>query len=318
MSQTKQQPLCGAVPGGALVAVLNREPCDLPEGDHKNHHFPVRLSNAAIAADQAQPPAQPLVYSTDNRLKEKQEYYRYGDSGITYKIAPPLPDDVAQAMRDEGLDQKYRILWLGCAVVRQRENDPNPVIRGDRRACEVAMRRIGGRLVPWLQPKKLYMRTRQPQGFKYEDSLGVMQSVKRPDLLPDGVIAKADYLWIDYGALEWRIEQRNTGEELAAINLFKKDEVPAESWRSILTIRSRDGFYQEPSMEHVEILRKREWQNRNANLDEVVKADVETRSQLLEEQQAQFEAAERRELDVIADDLQSFTDRKPVSVHLGT
>lgn len=284
------------------------------------------MSSQIIITD-ADLPNSALAYSTDSRLREKQEYYQYGDSGWTYKTPPVLADDVSQAMQrpygpqGQKLSDKYRFIWLGAAVVRETEGDTRPIVRGDPNACEYQLRRIGSVMVPWLMPKKMFVRTRQPKRFFYVDGLGVQNDVTRPDLVPDSYLLQVEFMYVEFGDLEWRIERKYTGEELVTSRVFRKSEqVPSSQWRSIQTIRSKDGFYHEPCMAHVDGLIKREWEDRNLSkreLDVVTAHETAERQEIKAEEDRSRLIAERKESDAITDSHLDHAERRPASVNLG-
>lgn len=316
MIQDGQRPVfvrCGGYPqtaGGIIPGPAGAGPCPLNRG-HDGHCKPASLVGL---------PESSVVFSTDTRLKEKQEYYRYGESGWTYKTPPVLSDEVATAMKREKLTDKYRFIWLGVATVRQSEGQRTPEVRGDPNACEYQMRNINGVVVPWLMPKKMFVRTRQPSRFYYVDDLNQQHTVTRPDMVPDSYLLLIDFEYVEYGDLEWRIERKYLGHELVASNVFRKNEaVPSAQWRSILTIRSRDGLYHEPCMAHVEGLLKREYEDRNFSgkeLDEVTHRETEERAAIKAEETAAQERAERLESDAIADEHMAHAERAPASVNL--
>lgn len=212
-------------------------------------------------------------------LKQKQDYYRWPSSGWRYKEPPSLSHDVEMAMEREGLNVDYRFIWLGVDVIRQFEKDMNPVVRGDPRACRYQMRNIGfenesglvvPRVVPWLEPKKAFVHTRQLQKVYYLDDDGHRVNVARPELVPPQKITQFEFEFHHLGALEWRIEERvGEGSAVNMQTIFPGASV--EQWYSIGSIRSKRGLYQEPSILHVEDLLKRRWENLNLSKNEITK-----------------------------------------------
>lgn len=221
-------------------------------------------------------------------LEEKQTYYHYGDDvgKIRFKEPPILRPDVVAAMDHYKLNDDYRFVWMGVDVERKAEVDPKPVVRGDERAAYFELREMmavgvkGGRLVKRLTARKLFIICRQETGFSYINLDGHRVKVARWDQLPAQsqmrTIPVSEYLYHDFGALEWQMQFKLTGEEAVMAGLFHPlEEVPDVYWQCIQTI-GRDK-YQEPSLIHVTQLREREHQNRNEQLDEVVKFDIADR-----------------------------------------
>lgn len=254
-------------------------------------------------------------------LSEKQSYYTYADGSPSYKRPPTLPREVSEAMKAAerecpGISERYRFLWMGVAVYRTAEFDENPIVKGDKRACMLQPWDIYGDqscVVLRLQPRKLYIRKKEPNGYIYTNLEGHKVHVERMDQVPilakQGVVI-ADFNYVEYGHLEWRIEQRIFGAPLDKFPLF-----PGEDWMCIQTIKSADGFYQEPSVLHVQDLVKREWQNRNLRIRDVVVADYEEKMSAQEKREAAEDVESRRQIQEIVDDVFSHAERAPHSVN---
>lgn len=253
-------------------------------------------------------------------LAEKQAYYVYPDGAPRYLAPPALPREVSEAMKAAerecpGIGERYRFLWMGCSVVRKAEFDENPIVKGDKRACMLQPWDVygdGSCVVLRLQPRKLYIRKKEPNGYIYTNMDGHKVRVARADQVP--VIAKqglavADFNYVEYGHLEWRIEQRIFGQPLDPFPLF-----PGEDWMCIQTIKSADGFYHEPSVLHVQDLVKREWQNRNLRIKDVVIAEYEEKMTAQEEREKAEDIEARRQIGEIVDDVFDHAERAPRSV----
>ena len=293
---------------------------------------PVDARRLPMAITALPSPRVELVYSTDRRLRELQQYYRYPSAGLTYKTPPELPREVADAMESHGfggepLSAKYRFIWLGVATVRASETDGKPAVRGDERACKYQMYFVDNMPCLRLEPKKLHMRTRSPQWLCYRDAKGNTVRVVRPDQVPNKVNGQKpttwwQYVYTDFGALEWRIEQRVFGDDLVRAQLFKRgDDMPKEVWQSVMTIKSANGLYAEPSLLHVDDLRRREQQERSLSrfqLSEVTREEYKQRSDAAAEAEAEFERKERAAFEEICDDVIDFNLRQPRSVAVTT
>lgn len=241
-------------------------------------------------------------------LSEKKDYYRYGiQQQWCYKQPPPLSRDVTEAMIRLGLDQDYRFIWLGVAVVRTEEVDLNPVVLGDRAACRFIPMQIGTKvsngvivpdIVPWLEPKKVFVYARQQDYMYYLDDDGHQVKITRPEFAPPKKTVLFRDKFICYGQLRWRIEQRFTGQQLVDAGVYHhSQDVPSEEWRAIETIKAADDTYAEPEMWHVERLQQFAFEGRNAHLSDVVREQVLTRIKRHEEKEAAVEAEAKAEWD---------------------
>lgn len=198
-------------------------------------------------------------------LTDKQRYYRYGASGWSYKEQPTLDPDIVTAMKRDGLDETYRIIFGGVAIYRTEPTQLAGEVKGDRRATLV--NEFDGYLVPTY----VYGHARQPvrDVYVWTDDLGNRVSTVLKDLVPPGktFIIEVQYHYVSYGILNWFVEQLHEGE-----------------WHCIKRLETPEGFYYEPDMRTVMWIREREYQNRNEDLDDVVKREREVRAKFLREQ----------------------------------
>lgn len=206
-------------------------------------------------------------------LEEKRAYFIYPSSGWTYKTPPELSPDVAREMEREGLNENYRFIWCGVDVVRTSETDLAPEVRGDRRACryrkvQMGYTQIGSmrvpRIVDWLEPKNLFVNTRQPHAFFYLDDDGHRVEISQPEFVPPGKLVQVDFLFHALGRLHWRQEQRISDEQQATMHIGD------DGWVSIGTTKAKDGRYAEPTLAHVLDLVKRRSEDRNRSKKELV------------------------------------------------
>lgn len=202
-------------------------------------------------------------------LQQKQDYFTYGPNNYRIKTAPELDRDLAQALIREELDKSYRFTWGGVVIVREGpERDAPYTIRGDKNACH----EIAGR----LEPKWIYVRAKQARGVFYLDGVGAKITTTRPELVPEGYIAQVDYRYVDFGQLRWYLEQRVSGDVLVDTKIYDPHEsVPEHEWITLMCLNTKLGLYYEPGLEMIDVLKKREWQNRNADLHDVGRAQRE-------------------------------------------
>jgi hypothetical protein len=241
---------------------------------------------------------------------EKEDYYRYGPDPrkYTYKEPDVLPYEVSALMTREGLNDRWRFVWMGAAVVRVHGNtlDRHPVIKGDPRACvyrpmEVVLdglRQMG----LWLQPKDLCVRTPLPGYWYWIDDEGIRHIAEREDQLvaPEGRLAhRQDMMW-DFGHLVWTLQMKIAGEVGVKERLWSPADAPNEYWQTMKTFRnSRNNGYLQPTVRDVEyMILKREYEDRhlsNQQMRELIVKEGRERERHALEASAKQEAADNAE-----------------------
>jgi hypothetical protein len=241
---------------------------------------------------------------------ERQDYYEHSERPLRFKTPPTLNRELASAMKREGLDERYRMVWGGVVLVRTEPNGADcEIARGSRDAChEVAVKIEGSdhhRVI--LLPKYPFERAIQARGMYYTDDLNRKVCVSRPELVPAGRIGKIDYRYVDFGILRFFLEQRLAGQELVECGLYDEgDDVPAYEWIAVpglSPMNTKAGRFYEPGMELLSILQKREWQNRNADLDEVAAAQIKHNAKVEKAAEAKETKTEKAEVDLLVGDL---------------
>lgn len=211
-------------------------------------------------------------------LSERQEHFRYGSIASEWKFLEPptLDSSILEAMRREGLDEQYRIIWGGVAIYRTNPKSFSGEIKGDERATEVNSHSRR------LQPTYLYGRAKQTlrEVWVYKDGLGREVETENRDLIPAGYVCrqKKEYVYIEFGVLRWHVEAYCNG-----------------AWHWIQTIEADEGLYLDADSSIVHVLRKREHENRNEDLKEVVKRDREYRAKVRRDREA-LEEKKKREM----------------------
>lgn len=233
-------------------------------------------------------------------LKQKQAYYIYDERPYRFKQPPVLNRDLVDAMKREQLDKTYRFVWGGVVVVREEENSDSYIIaRGDK----TAMADYDG----LMMPKYIFARARQARGYCYFNDLNQKVAVTRQELVPPGRMCLVDYRYIDFGMLKWFLEFRSSASDLLAAHVYDpKEQVPEHEWTCIMPLATEAGLYYEPGVEMIEILRQREWENRNADLNALALTNIERQLKTRSESDESQEAADKAEFyqlfaDVMAD-----------------
>lgn len=229
--------------------------------------------------------------------EQKEEYYRYGEgrANWTFKEPDVLPDDVTALMKHERVDDRYRFVWMGVAVVRDAEKlTPNPVVMGDRAACVFTQYQVGYKqspniitaqalwephIVDWLMPKSLFVRVKQTAFWYWLDAQGKIHQANRPDELvaPPGVVIKPQNVLVELGHLVWQLQTKLTAHQLVDGCYYSPADAPSEYWHTLKTFRnSWNHGYLQPTVEDVDsMILKREHENRHLSpgeMRELIKA----------------------------------------------
>lgn len=244
---------------------------------------------------------------------EQQYYYRYGLDYSTWepKHQPSLPREVAEAMKREHLDDKYRFLFMGVAVVRSSEKDPHPVVIGDPRATHVVTMPMGilqgdgsvvQEYIPWLTAYRFFGRVKRIDYWYWLDDDGARHKGSRADQLiaPPGKPILRQDKFIDFGHLQWELQIKASANDLEESGLYAPGKAPGFEWQTIQTFRSPEGWYLEPDVRDVEPLVKQEWENRNAHLPDVVAKSVAARIKRYREFEAEQQSKAKEEWDAFA------------------
>jgi hypothetical protein len=228
--------------------------------------------------------------------KEKEDYFIYDTRPYRMKTPPVLSRELTDAMKRERLDKSYRFVWGGVVLVRERENGPYEIARGDA----TAIADFNG----VMMPKYLFARAKQARSYCYSDDLNRKIPVSRTDLVPPGRIAQVDYRYVDFGYLRWFLEMRAFARDLIDGRVYDpKEEVPESEWICIMRLDTKAGLYYEPGLEMMDVLRKREWENQNANLDDLAKEEAERMAKAGEERESAEEVADKNEFNLLYDDV---------------
>jgi len=230
-------------------------------------------------------------------LKRKQAYYIYGERPYRFKEAPALDRDLVNALKHEQLDKTYRFVWGGVVLVREEENSDSYVIaRGDK----TAIADYNG----LMMPKYIFARARQAKGYCYFNDLNQKVDVTRQELVPPGRVCRVDYRYVDFGMLKWFLEQRIPATELITARVYDPHEkVPEHEWTCIMPLATKAGLYYEPGLEMIEILKQREWENRNADLNAVALTNIERQLKASEESENAQDVADKKEFDLLFADV---------------
>lgn len=257
-------------------------------------------------------------------LKEKQEYYQYRERPLRFKTAPVLDATLRAALRQEQLDRAYRFVWGGVVIVREEPNSIGySLARGSMDGCQfvpVTMPRVKqvneeGPLVQHevrqiLMPKYIHERARQARSFCYYDDLNRKISVAREELIPVGRLSRIDYRYVDFGRLYWHLEVRANAEELINARVYNaQDDVPEEDWTCIMVLKTKKSLYYEPGLEMIEVLQRREWENRNENLKDVARVMMQQRAKRDLERDLAEAAAETKQFNELFDDVARNVER---------
>lgn len=231
-------------------------------------------------------------------LARRQQYYQFDKDPLEFKMPPDLDRGLLEAMKREGLDKKYRFVWGGVVLVRDEAYGRSfTLARGSMDAC-MPDSRTG------MTPKYLFRRQRQLKTHYYFNDQRKRVNVPRADMIPEDRISLVEYQWIDFGILRWFLEVRQTGAQLKDINFFSAGEdIPAEDWVTVSMLQTKNALYYQPDVDFVEVLRKREYQNRNADLKQVGAADAKAAANAREEREKQAEIAAKAEFDLLYDDI---------------
>lgn len=228
--------------------------------------------------------------------RSKEDYYIYDTRPYRMKDAPTLNPELALALRNERLDKKFRFVWGGVVLVREEENsDFYTIARGDK----TAIRECNG----VMMPKYIYARALQARGYCYYDDLNRKVAVTREEFIPAGRISRVDYRYVDFGILRWFLERRSTGQELVDARLYDpKERVPEHEWVCVMKLETKAGYYYEPGLEMIEVLQKREWEDKHADLEELaVQQMVRDEEARIAAEEAD-EAAGAKEFDLVYQD----------------
>lgn len=244
---------CGCKVGGRLARPLGAI------GGHKL--LPSKIPDRSLP--------QNLEFSDHFSTKEKQEYYCYNSRPYRMKTPPKLGANLAQALKRERLDKTYRFVWAGVVIVREEPNsDFFTIARGDRNATHVVNKVV--------LPKYPWARATQARGFFYYNDLSQKICTQREEFVPKDRVARVDYRYVDFGILKWMLEQRIDGAELVKARVYDaKEDVPESQWICVMPLETTNGLYYEPGVEMIEVLQKREWENRNRNLKEVAREEMQ-------------------------------------------
>lgn len=261
-----------------------------------------RLHAAAPAGENALTPvaaiAQPAIAWNDHlTFREKQDYYIYDTRPYRMKHPPKLNPELVQALKNEKLDKLYRFVWGGVVIVRETENsDFFTIPRGDRNATHV----VNGVVLP----RYPFARAQQARGFYYTDALNHKVCVTREEFIPKEYTARVDYRYVDFGVLKWHLEQRTDAEQLIQSGVYDaKEQVPNDQWVCLLALETKNHRYYEPGLEMIEVLQKREWQNRNVDLRQVAALEMERMEKARLARAAKDEEAGDAEFDLLFDDV---------------
>lgn len=241
-----------------------------------------------------------------SRLGQLQRYYIYDSEPLRFKKEPELNRDLVKAMKREGLDRDYRFTWGGVVIVREEPNGKKyQIARGSKDACEVLPNGM-------LLPRYLFRRCRQARGVYYFNDLNQRVAVLKPELVPPGKIALVDYRYVDFGVLKWHLETRASGQTLIEAGVYSAKDAPNEEWVCIGRLHS-DELYYEPGLEMIDVLKKREWENKNQSLKDVAKQTMTALAKSRAEREVQEAEAEEKEFNQLYDDVERRTVNHPVA-----
>lgn len=230
-------------------------------------------------------------------LSDKQDYFKYGTEKWSYKQPPSLDDSLVQGMKREGFDKNYRVIWGGVAIYRTEAETLTGEIRGDRRATRINEDNQR------LQPSYLFGRARQPvkEWCCYSDDDGHKVRTTVENLVPPGKFIRweMDFQYVEYGILNWFLEYLYEGE-----------------WHCLKRLETPEGLYYEPDVRTLEMIRKREYENENEDLNEVAERERLIMAKISQERAAIEERKKRAMIDaMVADQLRRAEARRVYSLN---
>lgn len=238
------------------------------------------------------------AFSTFSTLKDKQDYYQYVGRPIRMKEAPTLDKGLVDAMKRERLVRAYRFVWGGVVLVREEPNSPGfTIARGHRNACHD----VNG----VFMPKYIYQRARQARGYFYYNDLNQKVCTPREEFIPPDKLARVDYRYVDFGILKWHLEQRANAETLINSGVYDaRENVPESEWTCVMVLKSKAGLYYEPGLEMIEVLQKREWENRNMSLKDIAAGMMQRTAKARLEKEETEDKADKKEWDQLYADVE--------------
>lgn len=232
-------------------------------------------------------------------LSEKQDYYRYGASDWRYKEPPALDLLVRAEMEAHPELENYRFIFGGVAIYRDEPAGQIVELKGDPEAVEPNM------TTGIIEPRYMHGKVRQVFRHAFKDDLGRVVHTTRPDLLPKEVVSWEVSSYVMYGICRWFVEQKVSAEVAVGAGAYRKDDpnLREHVWYTIDTFESPEGLYTEPDPLYVQRLVKREHENRNENLADVVKRDRKIRLAAIQARTEREDAMKKKEWDAMFGDV---------------
>lgn len=251
-------------------------------------------------------------------LTEKQKKFEYRTERDLYEHRAPCdPAEWNKVLgeiggQDEFGDNRLRLVWGGT----QKKNGYKQTANGSQEAQVLSYKDI-------ISERKIL------KGYEYKNDQNKVVFVNRADDAPSGVIVSAVYEYLEFGLLRWVLERKYTVQELVeeqmrpdplteeGRNYGRKQMMrtiaptnPRGEYFRIRALETPDGLYCEPTEQWYDLVRKAEFESRNATKSD--KADW-LAEKLAEEETKEIKRAEyeAEQQEILAEEILKEFDNAP-------